>query len=134
MYFHLLSDCILLFSVGFVIRNSFSFIDFSQRVFWSCFLFPVALGALVDIFQLTIQEDYTFLSQLLQQTVAVVGSVGIVAGTWNLLLQPNIKLIVTISIVVSAFLLLGLILSFQSGIMSIIFQPFCIIFALMLAS
>lgn len=134
MHLHLLSDGILLFSIGFVIRNCFSYLTISERIFWASFLIPIALGALLDIFQSFAQGDYTFWNHLLSQFIAVVGSVGVMGGVWSLLLGVPIKVPTTVIVLGAAIVLFVLIANFQAGIMAVIFQPFCIIFSLMVAS
>lgn len=133
MYLHLLSDLILIFTGIFVVVKCFDLVNVSERVFWSFFILTTLFLAIIEIFQILKIGEWAWIQHFLQNLRAVAGGVGLIVGAWCLVSNTNFKPIVSLSIIGVVMTLFVAVINFQSGIMSIIFLPFCIIFVLMIA-
>ncbi len=133
MYFHLLSDCILIFTVGFVIVKCFGLINVSERIFWSFFLLTTLLVPITEILQVMNMGKWQQIQQFLEHLKAVAGGIGLIAGSWCLVTLSDFKPIVSIGVMMVALVLFVAVINFQAGIMAIIILPFCIIFVLVIA-
>jgi hypothetical protein len=133
MYFHLLSTCVLIFTVCFVIKKCFNMVKVSERIFWSFFLLTTLFLTTTELFQILGMGNWAQVQHYLLNLRAVGGGVGLIIGAWCLMSDTDVKPLVAVLIMAAALVLFIAVIKFQSGIMSIIMLPVCIIFVLVVA-
>jgi len=108
-------------------------IKVSERIFWSFYMLTTLLLAATEILKVLTFANWQQWEHYLLNLRAVCGGVGLIVGAWCLLTGTDFKPIVSLGIITVALVLFFAVINFQSGIMSIIMLPFCIIFVLVIA-